>query len=571
MNSKISFFLYAFIAMLFCSCESNEVYFESEDQLIQLGDSMAWAAKDYDDRHWVEEMEDEYITDKGIFWTRSKIFIPEQFELRNQCIFVGATGAYQAYWDGTYVGANGEFGAAGKKEIPGTYLAYFLVPDSLLVPGWHVLSLRTSKSHEHPSQHAYFVLGDYFDLLRGPVQLSKFMFMFAGAFLLTAIYFFFVFFNAPKEYASLIFAITCLVFCSLLLMEYVKLFYLYPYPFQRTRMELIGLFHLLISVLVPVYFMIQFSFPWKKVFLGMLLLTTVFLQYNYHYNFDWVAAYHDIVMWIFSLLIVLYASLERKKGALTALLAIVFCCLTLFYTFNWGFKYVKAYDIILFACFFIVVLAMLYVLTIKRREERLAYEESLVVSERLKNELLKKNIKPHFIMNTLTSLIDWIEEEPKEGVKFIHSLASEFEVLNEMADNKQVSIGQEIKLCKSHLQVMSYRKEINYIWEAYGIEERETIPPAIIHTIIENGLTHSFPGEAGSITFRLTFTKEKGYKEYLVETIGQNRKREKKSNRVGTGLKYIKARLQESYPNQWELNSGETPIGWETSIKINTL
>ncbi len=574
MNSKVSFFFYGFMAILCFSCEytgiytETEPYLESKAQLIKLGDSMAWAEKDYEDGHWLMEMKDEDITGKGIFWTRVKVFIPEGLPLRNQCAFVGATGSYQAFWDGVHLGDNGVLASETKKEIPGTYLTYFLVPDSLLASGWHVLALRTTKTYKKPSQHSYFVLGDYFSLLRGPLQLSKFMFMFAGAFLLTAIYFFFVFFNAPKEYASLIFAFTCLVFCGLLLMEFVKLFYLYPYPFQRTRMEVIGIFHLLISILIPLYFMIQFSFPWKKIAFGILLLLTAFLQLNYHFYFDWLAARHNMVMWVFSLGIVLYAVWARKKGAPTALVAIVLCCLTLLYTFRWSSVYVKVYDIILFACFFVVVLAMLYVLTIRRRLERLAFEESLVVSERLKNELLKKNIKPHFIMNTLTSLIDWVEESPTEGVKFIHSLAAEFEVLNEMADYKQVPISQEIKLCQNHLQVMSYRKEIKYIWEDEGIEETETIPPAIIHTIIENGLTHSLPGPTGSITFRLTFRKKKDHKEYLVATIGKNRKAEKKSKREGTGLKYIKARLQESYPNNWELHSGETPAGWETLIKI---
>jgi len=212
---------------------------------------------------------------------------------------------------------------------------------------------------------------------------------------------------------------------------------------------------------------------------------------------------------------------------------------------------------------------MLYVYAIKRSEERLAYEASLIHSERLKNELLKKNIKPHFIMNTLTSLMDWVEESPKEGIKFISALANEFEVLNDIADYKLVPIEQEIRLCKSHLDVMGYRKEISYQWQEEGIDYNEIIPPAIIHTAVENGVTHSLPDDKDSITFILSFEKNKAFKQYTLTTIAKNRTQtHSKIKGDGTGLKYIKSRLQESYPDQWEIKSNSKENGWETIIKI---
>ena len=86
--------------------------------------------------------------------------------------------------------------------------------------------------------------------------------------------------------------------------------------------------------------------------------------------------------------------------------------------------------------FTILLLSMFYVLAWQIRKQREAFEHSLVETSRLKNELLKKKIQPHFLMNTLTSLIDWVEESPSKGVDFIEALAEEFDLLNQVEDKK---------------------------------------------------------------------------------------------------------------------------------------
>ena len=147
-----------------------------------------------------------------------------------------------------------------------------------------------------------------------------------------------------------------------------------------------------------------------------------------------------------------------------------------------------------------------------------SYETSLVQSTRLQLALLKKNIQPHFLMNTLTSLIDWIEESPKKGVLFIEALAKEFTLFNQIENQTLIPISQEIALCRSHLEIMEYRKEIKYSWEDEGIDAEQKIPPGILHTLLENGITHSLPQEDNSIQFKLIYELSNDYKSYTFLT-----------------------------------------------------
>jgi len=560
-----------FLIILFSSCDKeNQLHFFYHPK-VHLGDNPEWSKLDFDDSNWEEDIE---LRGKGIFWLRINFDLEDKKELQvNQGILVGGTGSYELWLDDVYLGKNGEIQTDEKDEIPGKYQSYFDVPDSLLTKGPHVAAFRMTQQSEKIGQHLYIVIGDYFDLVRSPLQFSKYMFLFGGAFLMTAIYFLFVFFSRPREVSPLIFSIICILFCGLLAMEYLKLFYQYLYPFQRTRLEVIGWFHISLAISVPLFFMIQFNFPYKKILLGILIATISIVGFNYSGYFDWVAFTYNQIMWLFSFFITAFAVYKKKKGAkivFTGVTIGLFFVHILPYFYQDSSLIVSDFDVSQFIAFIIIVLTMFYIMTVNQREERLAYEASLVLSERLKNELLKKNIKPHFIMNTLTSLIDWVEESPKEGVKFITALAGEFETLNEIADYKLVPIGQEIKLCKNHLKVMGYRKEITYKWESKNIDANEIIPPAIIHTAVENGVTHSLPNENGVITFHLIYEKNEKSKKYTLQTIARNRE-ENTDKEEGTGLKYIKARLQESYPDKWAVSSQATDDGWETTFEIFAL
>jgi len=209
----------------------------------------------------------------------------------------------------------------------------------------------------------------------------------------------------------------------------------------------------------------------------------------------------------------------------------------------------------------------LYALSRQRKSQRLAYEASLLHSERLKNELLKKNIQPHFIMNTLTSIMEWVERSPEKSIEFIHALAGEFDLLNDMADEKLIPIKQEIDLCKKHLEIMGYRKEIQYLWEDKNIDLNKEVPPAIFHTIIENGITHSQAHENGVIKFELEEIETSDSIGYRIAVTAKNRTGLSKQ-KDGTGFKYIKSRLTESFGDKWTLKSEANNTGWVTEIVI---
>tara|TARA_R110002167_G_scaffold117623_13_gene293704 strand:- start:1140 stop:2813 length:1674 start_codon:yes stop_codon:yes gene_type:complete len=544
------------VLLLATSCSQSPVFKENET-VFKVGDQPEWAAKNWNDEDWKKGKPTVY--DGRVFWFRTKIDILKAPEsLHPYGLQLHVYGEYEVFWDGVLVGINGNPGQEAILGPVGKMWATFSIPTHLTKKGEHLLAIRSSLYY-FPNHTGIDELEiNYYDeLLTDRLIESSYMHLFAGAFLIASFYFLFLFLSNKKEYATLIFSVCCFLFFVLILTEFMKAYVPIHYSLHVVRLRIIGILMLGISFLIPFYFSTQFPFPKRKLLLTIYVGVLLFFFLS-KYVFELTANNMALSMWLFSFGIVVFGVYKKMKGARLVLL-------TLLLSVPIGF--VTPFNKSLFAGFSLILLGMFYLLSLRIKEQRLAFENTLVQSTRLRLELLKKNIQPHFLMNTLTSLIDWVEESPKKGVLFIEALAREFDLFNQIEDQRLIPIAQEIALCRTHLEIMEYRKEINYSWEEEGIDLGQKIPPAIIHTLLENGITHSLPLEDNSIKFKLIFESNGHERCYTFLTFAAG-VRHATSKEEGTGLKYIKARLTESYHSKWDFTSERTNHGWKNTIKI---
>lgn len=526
--------------------------------LYHTGDDPAWAAKNYKDNSWSQTRGN---TADKVFWSRTHLDLRQvENELLPLGLQIESFGAFEVYWDGVLIGKNGRVLKNGKPELPGTESSYYRIPDSLITPGLHTVAMRTSQfSHPGMQRSISFKIEEYTALLTRPLITMSYMNLMAGAFLTASVYYFFLYLNSRRRQRDiLIFGTICLLFFTLLIMEYLKFHVIIPYSDFFIRLEIIGWLTFANALLVPWYFIIQFNFR-RGAWLMAALLLTLLLLYGLNYgHYDLTARLYSLAMLITSFIVVLNGIIQKEKGGFIVLAGLLVSTLV---------NKLVVYDYGLFISFTVIVLCMLYLHSIRASVIEAEHQNAVLLSSRLQLELLKKNIQPHFLRNTLTSMMDWVEESPKEGARFIQALASEFDIMNEISEMTLIPIGKELELCRQHLSVMGFRKEINYIWEQTFIDETQLIPPAIIHTLLENGITHSAPLAGNTIKFILRYSISKEIHQYVFETIAENR--QVLTDRAGgNGFKYIRARLTESYRQNWTFDSHATETGWTSTIQI---
>lgn len=533
---------------------------------VQLGDDVRWAAPDFADQDW-QNFEDWYYAPaadtSGLFWLRIAVDVNEEKAVEEKKgLGISILGAFEVYWDGHLIGQSGQVGSNLESEIPGQIDNLFLIPDSLYTQGNHALALRVSTFQLQRKVRYYIhgiAIGSYQEMAQGMIRVSMLPLFFLGGFVIIAIYYLLLYLVTTRRLAYLLFSLLCFSVSILLVVESWRWVFGYTFDWHYPRLVAVILFTFIVSVLLPFFFMTQFSFPKKKWFLGGLslaLLLAAFLPRS----FDAKSEYLFWIAFALSIGVVLWAVIQKKEGSWLALIG-VGSGLSSFFPQLPGF-----HGITFFLSFGVLIVFLLASLSLQSKKLREQHEQALVNAARLEIELLKKNIQPHFLMNTLTSVMEWIEEDPRTGVKFMEALADELRILSEVSDKKLIAIAQELDLCRSHLEIMSYRKAVRFNLIVDDINYDDMVPPALFHTLIENGITHNaFDTEV--VSFRLTGEVLSQGRRYVLlsrtnGTFSTNGYKE------GTGLRYIKARLEESFGTQWEVTSGLSEKGWETVIDI---
>ena len=275
---------------------------------------------------------------------------------------------------------------------------------------------------------------------------------------------------------------------------------------------------------------------------------------------------------IISFIISICALLKKSRGSVLSMIGI--SCYTLVYLEN---TLNREGKIIPYTFGFLaLILCLLVSLTWQMRQERRSREKVIqdnaqleANKSRLQAELLKSKIQPHFLMNTLTALMEWFETDPTVGSRFVDALAREFRILSEVADQTLIPISKEIETCRSFMEIMSFQQKTQYRLDVSGFENTDQVPPLLFHTLIENGITHN-EHSSDTTTFFLTKKEFKESKRYTLivprENIEQDKNVEYEPGKTGTGLAYVKARLEESFRGNWSFQHGPCEEGWKTVI-----
>lgn len=197
-------------------------------------------------------------------------------------------------------------------------------------------------------------------------------------------------------------------------------------------------------------------------------------------------------------------------------------------------------------------------------EHKILYNESQIHFHRMELELLKKSIQPHFLMNSLTALRSWLMEKPATAITLLDALTSEIRPLIDWTDEKLIPLEKEIELCRAHCTVMGMRLERDYNLDTRGITGDEMVPPLMFHTLVENTFSHNNPDSFSK--FVLEKETADDIVKYSFTVMGL--KHINFPLTEGTGMKYIRSRLEESFPRRWDLAYGLSEDGWRTTIRI---
>ncbi|MBN8694167.1 MAG: histidine kinase [Bacteroidetes bacterium] len=134
---------------------------------------------------------------------------------------------------------------------------------------------------------------------------------------------------------------------------------------------------------------------------------------------------------------------------------------------------------------------------------------------KLEQKLLRTQMNPHFLFNSITSIQNFIyEHQPKEAGDYLSRFAWLMRLILENSANEYISLDKEIETLEYYLSLQKLRMNDNLDYSIEVDSDIQTsqisLPPMLTQPFIENAIEHGFRGikETGIIKIHFAINKD---------------------------------------------------------------
>lgn len=153
---------------------------------------------------------------------------------------------------------------------------------------------------------------------------------------------------------------------------------------------------------------------------------------------------------------------------------------------------------------------------------------------------LKGQVQPHFLFNTLNTLIGLIEADQKKAVHFTEDLAYVYRYLLQTTERSLISLEDEMDFAKRYFSLLKTRyPEGLYLTEHLTGTTQYQVPPLSVQVLIENVVKHNKISKANPLNITISMDDEKQR-----ITVSNNLQTRMQTNTTGTGLQHLKKKFQ---------------------------
>ena len=124
---------------------------------------------------------------------------------------------------------------------------------------------------------------------------------------------------------------------------------------------------------------------------------------------------------------------------------------------------------------------------------------------------LQARIRPHFLFNSLNSVLSLMPEDPKRAEAMLENLSDLFRAVLSEAGSL-VALGQEIELTKTYLDIESIRlgERLRVSWDCDPEVNAVLLPPLVLQPLVENAIVHGVAQCPQGGLIKISTTKSRG-------------------------------------------------------------
>jgi two-component system LytT family sensor kinase len=171
----------------------------------------------------------------------------------------------------------------------------------------------------------------------------------------------------------------------------------------------------------------------------------------------------------------------------------------------------------------------------------------LVEREKLKKEnlqsqleILKNQVNPHFLFNSLNTLASVIPEDPKMAVDFVQNLSAVYRYILEIRNRELITISEELECIRAYEFLLRIRfgESLNLKIDLEPVYLEKQIVPLSLQMLLENAIKHNVVSKKRPLEISISIVENR----VLVMNNLQPKIEPEKSTK--TGLENIRKRYQ---------------------------
>lgn len=523
----------------------------------RIGASGALPTRPPADLDWQPLDQRELAGWRGPYWLRWQVPAPAAQD-HGRTMRLSLRAASQLYWNGNPWLSNGVVGRTAAEERPGRIdLVRVLPPASGNSRDELTVLASSQRQHFHLHGADAMVLIGPAVVLYGQVILPWLIAAIAtGALAATCLYFLVVLRGQTQAGGARLLLALGVVGLALPAVEAWRSLLGYAYPWHGPRLLTLFLLHMAAAALLPAYLARRFAVAVPRagawVFLGLIVSLAIALP-----GFDTRSAAVLLSSLLASAWVLLRAQGESEdRWPILALLIAGMLAL------------LGAPGAFLDGPYFLLLSVLMVFLLLRHAAQVQALDRyNAWLSEeraRLSLQLLQRGIQPHWLMNTLTCLQELIEQAPSRASRLVESLADQFDRLRDSSSRQSVPLQDELALCRSHLQIVGMALGQPMRLTVEGEDATLSLPPGILHALVENALTHAGAAHCARYPFHLHVRRDN--MRWILELHSARGSTAHRGR--GTGTRYIEASLAAASPGGWAFAQGAEGDHWCSRIEL---
>ena len=137
------------------------------------------------------------------------------------------------------------------------------------------------------------------------------------------------------------------------------------------------------------------------------------------------------------------------------------------------------------------------------------WKESIIEAEQLKIqhirsqfEVLKNQVSPHFLFNSLNTLISIIPEHPDLAIEFTEKLSKVYRYILQNKDKELVELENELAFTKSYIFLLKIRfgENLKVNYKIKDEFKHHLVAPLTLQMLVENAIKHNIISKAKPLT-----------------------------------------------------------------------